>query len=94
VEGVDEPELVLACVAAGRTGTAVGSSLPQAARATMAISMSAPINILWDFLNMGRFLIRLYKPVPPKIYGPLWWPEASTMLDQAWIIPNMTRMTF
>ena len=51
-------------------GTAVGSSLPQADRATMAISMNALINILWDCLNNDRFLIRLYKRVPPEIFGP------------------------
>ena len=72
VVGADDPplELAVGCGAVVGCGAAVGSSLPQAARATMAISMNAPVNNLWSCLNMDRFLIRLYKPVPPEIYDP------------------------
>jgi hypothetical protein len=95
VVGADDPplETAVGCGALVDCGTAVGSSLPQAANATMAISMNAPINVLRDCLNMDRFLIRLYKPVPPENYGPFWWPETYKVLDQARFIPNMTRMT-
>jgi len=66
----DDPPPVLdgdagALVAAGDTGV---SSLPQAAKATMAMSKKTPIQILW--IPLDSCLIRLYKPFPPVILEP------------------------
>lgn len=66
----DDPPPVLdgdagALVAAGAAGV---SSLPQAAKATMAMSKKTPIQILW--IPLDSCLIRLYKPFPPVILEP------------------------
>ena len=69
VVGSDDSALELAGTAVGwdSAGTGAESSLPQAAKAPAAISMNTPSNTLWDCSNIDRFLIQLYKPVPPKI---------------------------
>jgi hypothetical protein len=67
--GPEVSVLELAGTAVGSAWTAVGSSLPQAAKATMAMSMNTPISIRWECVNMGSFRIRLYKLIPPEILG-------------------------
>ena len=56
----------------------MGSSLPQAANATMAISMNAPIKTLRDPVNKDRCLIRLYKPFPPIILAAIGLAQSKT----------------
>jgi hypothetical protein len=72
VVGPEVSVLELAGTAVGWAGTAVGSSLPQAAKATMAMSMNTPISIRWECVNMGSFRIRLYKLLPPEFLGTIW----------------------